>query len=83
MKTYYYLLSIVFFIIASMMILDNNVSLYIILLTKIVKLKCERLIWLIRFHPFWYTNPVSKWMKYREYEKRSKELLEEFSKDSK
>ena len=71
MNTYYYTLFIIFTVIVTMMILDNNVSDYINLLFKILKLNTERLIWMIRFHP---NNFITTYLQNRKYDKIAKEL---------
>lgn len=76
MNTYYYTLFIIFTVIVTMMILDNNVSDYINLLFKILKLNTERLIWMIRFHP---NNFITTYLQNRKYDKIAKELEKEFS----
>ena len=76
MNTYYYTLFIIFTVIVTMMILDNNVSDYIDLLFKILKLNTERLIWMIRFHP---NNFITTYLQNRKYDKIARELEKEFS----
>lgn len=76
MNTYYYTLFIIFTVIVTMMILDNNVSDYINLLFKVLKLNTERLIWMIRFHP---NNFITTYLQNRKYDKIAKELEKEFS----
>lgn len=76
MNTYYYTLFIIFTVIVTMMILDNNVSDYINLLFKILKLNTERLIWMIRFHP---NNFITTYLQNRKYDKIARELEKEFS----
>ena len=49
----------------------NNVSDYINLLFKILKLNTERLIWMIRFHP---NNFITTYLQNRKYDKIAKEL---------
>ncbi len=79
MNTYYYSLFIVFIIIATMIILDNNVGLYINLILKKLKIDIEKLWWIIKFHP---NNFITTWIRNREYNKIAKELEKEFSKRS-
>lgn len=79
MNTYYYSLFIVFIVIATMIILDNNVGLYINLIVKKLKIDIEKLWWIIKFHP---NNFITTWIRNREYNKIAKELEKEFSKRS-
>lgn len=66
---------IIFGIIGYMMVVDKNVSDYIILLTKIIKLNVERLYWTIRLHP---NNFVTTWISNRKYDKIAKQMHKEF-----
>jgi hypothetical protein len=80
MTTYYYSLFIVFTVIAVMIIIDQNVSEYLLLILKIIKVNFQRLMWRIRFHPMWIDNPIGKWWMMRKYEKTIRELAQELSK---
>lgn len=75
MSTYYYVLFIIFTIIATMIVLDNNVSVYITLIFKIIKVNTERLVWMIKFHP---NNFLTTWWNNRKYDKIARELEKEF-----
>ena len=75
MTTYYYTLFIAFTIIATMIVLDNNVGVYITLIFKILKVNIERLVWMIRFHP---NNFITTWLNNRKYDKIARELEKEF-----
>jgi hypothetical protein len=74
MSTYYYTLFIIFTVIVTMMILDHNVSEYINLLFKILKVNIERFIWMIRFHP---NNFITTYLQNRKYDKIARELEKE------
>ena len=74
MSTYYYTLFIIFTVIVTMMILDHNVSEYINLLFKILKINIERFIWMIRFHP---NNFITTYLQNRKYDKIARELEKE------
>jgi len=76
MSTYYYTLFIIFTVIVTMMILDHNVSEYINLLFKILKINIQRFIWMIRFHP---NNFITTYLQNRKYDKIARELEKEFS----
>lgn len=75
MNTYYYSLLIVFTVIAAMIVIDNNVAVYITLIFKILKVNFERLIWMIKFHP---NNFITTWIQNRKYDKIARELEKEF-----
>jgi hypothetical protein len=77
MNNYHYALFLIFSIIGVMIVIDANVSDYIVLLTRIIKLNTERVFWMIRLHP---KNPISNFMMNRKYDKIAKELEEEFRK---
>lgn len=66
-------------VIATMMMIDQNVSVYINLLTKILKNKVERFYWMMRFHPVIFSSPIMKWWTMRKYERTIKELAQELS----
>ncbi len=69
------ILLIIFGVIAYMMIIDENVAIYITLIFKILKVNTERLIWMIKFHP---NNFITTWIQNRKYDKIARELEKEF-----
>lgn len=75
MGPYYYSLFILFTVIAVMVVIDQNVGDYIILLTKIIKLNFERFIWMIRFHP---QNPIGRYLLWKKSLKMAEEMQKEF-----
>jgi hypothetical protein len=77
---YYYTLFTVFAVILTMMIVDPNVSDYIYLINKLVVNKFKRLYWMIRFHPFIFSNPIGRWWMMRKHMRTAEELAQEFSK---
>jgi hypothetical protein len=62
-----------------MMIIDPNVSHYIILLSKSAKVKAERMFWMIRFHPVIISSPIGRWWMMRKYMKTAEELSQQLS----
>lgn len=62
---------LIFIIIAYVLIVDRNVSDYLLLVFKITRINIERLFWMIRFHP---KNPITNFIKEWEYAKLAKEL---------
>jgi hypothetical protein len=58
-----------------MIVLDNNVGIYITLIFKILKVNTERLVWMIKFHP---NNFITTWIRNRQYDKIARELEKEF-----
>lgn len=73
---YYYSLLLVFVVICFMMSVDKNVSAYIDLVFKLVKLNIQKWIWMIRFHP---KNPITNFLAMRKYMKIAKDLEKEFN----
>lgn len=71
---YYLSLFLVFSIIAVVLVIDRNVSDYIVLVFKIFKINIEKLFWMIKLHP---KNPITNFMMKRQYEKIAKELHKE------
>jgi len=76
---YYYSIFTIFSIIVTMMIIDPNVSHYIILLSKSAKVKAERMFWMIRFHPVIISSPIGRWWMMRKYMKTAEELSQQLS----
>jgi hypothetical protein len=62
------------------MIVDPNVSDYIYLINKLVVSKFKRLYWMMRFHPFIFSNPIGQWWMMRKHMRTAEELAQEFSK---
>ena len=73
----YYLYFVLFAIILYVMIVDRNVTEYILLIFNIIQINFERTLWMIRFHPFWIRNPIGKWWAMRKYNKIVKEMTNE------
>ena len=69
-----YGLLLVLGIIAYIMIIDQNVAEYLLLVFKMMKLNMVRLLWMIRFHP---NNFITTWIQNRKYDRIAKEMLEE------
>ena len=71
-----YGLLLVLGIIAYIMIIDQNVADYFLLVFKTMKLNMVRLLWMIRFHP---NNFVTTWIQNRKYDRMAKELEKELN----
>lgn len=71
---YYLSLFLVFSIVAFMLVVDRNVSDYIVLIFKLFKINIEKFFWMIKLHP---KNPITNFMMKRQYEKIAKELHKE------
>lgn len=71
---YYLTLFLVFSIIAFMLIIDRNVSDYIILIFKMFKINVEKYFWMMKLHP---KNPITNYMMKRRYTKIAEELHKE------
>lgn len=75
MDIYYYAIFTIFAVILYMMYVDKNVSDYIILLSKILRLNIERFFWMIKYHP---KNFITTWFQNRKYNKIAEKLEKEF-----
>lgn len=69
------LLLIIFGVIAYMMIIDENVAVYITLIFKILKVNTERLVWMVKYHP---NNFITTFLNNRKYDRIARELEKEF-----
>lgn len=70
----YYLWLLLIGVIAYIMILDPNVGIYLTLVFRMIGINLRRTLWLIRFHPAWFNNPISKWRRERHYMNLIKEM---------
>ena len=80
---YYYSLFTLFAIVVTMMVIDPNVSDYIVLLSKIAKNKVERMYWMMRFHPVILSSPIGRWWMMRKYMRTAEKLAQELSQKDK
>ena len=71
----YYFFFIPFSIILYMMWVDENVAVYVGLIFKLIKVKLDTAKWILLYHPFWITNPISKRLSIRKYERMAEKLL--------
>ena len=71
----YYLWFIPFTIILYMMWVDENIAIYVGLTFKLIKVKLDTARWILLYHPFWITNPISKRLSIRKYERMAEKLL--------
>jgi hypothetical protein len=69
-----YGLLLVLGIVLYVMIIDQNVAEYLLLVFKMMKLNIVRLLWMIRLHP---NNFITTWIQNRKYDRIAKELIEE------
>ena len=76
MSSISYGLLLVFGIIAYIMIIDQNVADYLLLVFKMMKLNIVRLLWMIRFHP---NNFITTWIQNRKYDKMAEDLHKEIN----
>ena len=66
-----YGLLLVLGIVLYVMIIDQNVAEYLLLVFKMMKLNVVRLLWMIRLHP---NNFITTWIQNRKYDRIAKEL---------
>ena len=69
-----YGLLLVLGITAYIMIIDQNVAEYFLLVFRMMKLNMVRLLWMIRLHP---NNFITTWIQNRKYDRMVKEMMEE------
>jgi hypothetical protein len=69
-----YGLLLVLGITAYIMIIDQNVAEYFLLIFRMIKLNMVRLLWMIRLHP---NNFITTWLQNRKYDRMAKEMMEE------
>jgi len=67
---------IIFAVILYMMAVDSNVSVYIVLQTKLLKINLSRFIWMLVNHP---NNFITTWVNNRKYDKIAKDFLKEYN----
>ncbi len=75
----YYLFFIPFSIILYMMWVDENIAIYVGLTFKLIKVKLDAFWWILFYHPFWITNPISKRLSIRKYERMAEKLLKKIN----
>jgi len=80
---HYYSLFTIFAIIVTMIVIDQNVGEYIILLFKLAKSQVERLYWMVRFHPIVLSSPIGRWWMMRKYMRTAEKLAQELSQKQK
>jgi hypothetical protein len=66
---------VIFGILAYLMWVDENVAVYLTLIFKIMRVNTERMLWMIRLHPY---NPITNLIMKLKYDKIAKELEKEF-----
>ena len=71
----YYFWFIPFAIIFYVMWVDENIAIYVGLTFKLIKVKLDAARWILLYHPFWITNPISKRLSIRKYERMAEKLL--------
>lgn len=77
MNSYQSVILLMTCVLAYIMIVDQNVSDYLLLIFKITKINFSRFFWMLRLHP---KNPITNLIKEREYAKLAKELEKELMK---
>jgi hypothetical protein len=61
-----------------MMIVDANVSTFIVLVSNLVKVKLKGLFWMLKNDP---RNPINSFLIRRKSDRIARELIEEFKKE--
>jgi len=70
----------IFAILVYIIIVDENVASYLIIIFKIFRINAQRFLWMIRFHP---RNPITNLMIKWKYDKIARELKSESLKNIK
>jgi hypothetical protein len=65
---------VIFGILAYLIWVDENITIYLTLIFKIIRINTERMLWMIKLHP---KNPITNLMMKRKYAKIAKELEKE------
>lgn len=76
MTSYEYGMLLSFGVIIYIIVVDPNVSEYLSLLVKMLKIKTERIYWMVRLHP---KNPITNLMMKIKYDRIAKELQKELN----
>ena len=76
MSSISYGLLLVFGIVVYIMVIDQNVADYLLLVFKMMKLNIVKLLWMIRFHP---NNFITTWIQNRKYDKMAEDLHKEMN----
>jgi hypothetical protein len=66
---------VLFGIIAYLILVDENIVIYLTLTFKVIKINTERMFWMIRLHPY---NPITNLMMKWKYDKIAKEIEKKF-----
>lgn len=80
MQLYYYAIFAVFAIIVYMMIVDNNVAIFVDLMIRYAGVQLKRAWWIIRFHPI---NPIPRWTLNWRVERMTRQLERDLKIDTK
>ena len=65
---------VIFGILAYLIWVDENITVYLTLIFKIIRINTERMFWMIRLHPY---NPITNLIIKLKYEKLARELQAE------
>jgi hypothetical protein len=67
---------VIFGILAYLIWVDENISVYLTLIFKIIKINTERMFWMIKLHPY---NPITNLIMKWKYDRIAKEIIEELN----
>jgi len=73
----FYVYLIIFFCIGYLIVTDASVARLFVLLTELARIQYQRVKWWILYNP---TNPIVKWLMWRNALRLAKELEKEFKK---
>jgi hypothetical protein len=68
------ILLIIVGVVGYMMIIDENLAIYMTLVFKMMKINIERFFWMVKYHP---NNFITTWIRNSEYDRIARELQQE------
>ena len=67
---------VIFGILAYLIWVDENITVYLTLIFKIIRINTERMFWMIRLHPY---NPITNLIIKLKYDRIAKEMIKELN----
>ena len=64
-----------FGVILYLMLMDENITKYVILLFESLSVYAEKKYLMFKLHPFWFTNPISQRIMMNKYKKEAEKIL--------
>lgn len=73
--TFQYVCFIIFAVLAYLIVTDQSIAKFVVLISKIVKLQFEKFKWIVKYHP---QTPWARYLMWRQSIRIAKELEKEF-----